>query len=356
MVIALFLVVLVLILGLVALLLSLRGTKRYSWLEYYMKAREAGLSLKDARALKDAGALAKLRDPTNVLGSTGDLDKAMAVLASRQKAEGKDRTKEGTAFMERVYAFRKALEFQQPRYKLGIESSKMISQGQRVRVLVPGAGVFGSTVVDNHQRYLVLSYPAGGALPPKWVWQGKKVSLYFWRRDDAGYVFDSYVLDDLRIRNVPVLHIAHSEALLRTQKRKSVRARSRIPAYLYLLKRIEGAFEKAETKAGLRSLIQDISEDGVAVAIGGRARPGLSVKVQFALGDRGIVMSGKVKSVDYDAVKNRSVLHVEAIRPSPRTREAIRAFVYRTSSNPRLAQGETTPQPSAPYPIESPAD
>jgi hypothetical protein len=35
-----------------------------------------------------------------------------------------------------------------------------------------------------------------------------------------------------------------------------------------------------------------------------------------------------VRSVDFNAEANRSVLHVEAVTPSPRMRNAIRSFVY----------------------------
>ena len=323
-------VLLAIVLALLAVvfILAMRGAKRYSWLEYYFKTKDAGMSRSDARRLMEAAVLAGLADPTNVLWSPRDLDRAISVLAARLKQEGSDRSREGILLMDRAYALRKSIEFEQPRFKYGIRSSRHIAQGQRLRVLVHGVGVFGSTVVDNQNRYIVISYPSGGRLPRGWVWKGKKVSIYFWRKEDAGYVFDSYVIDDLRIRSVPVLQISHSEALLRTQKRRSVRARSRLPAYLYLLKRIEGAYEKPERAPGLRALVQDLSEDGAAVAIGGKAVPGLQVKLQFGLDDSSIVMSGTVRSVDYDAAANRSVLHVEAVTPSPRMRNAIRSYVY----------------------------
>ena len=320
----------ILVVGLLVALLNvaMRGAKRYSWVEFYLRAREAGMSLPEARQLRAAAVIPGLGDPTNILWSPRDMDKALAVLSASLKREGRDRSREGVLLMDKAYALRKGIEFEQPRFKYGIRSSRQIGAGQRLRVLVHGIGVFGSTVIDNHQRYLVVSYPSGGRLPRDWVWKGKKVSVYFWRREDAGYVFDSYVIDDLRIRNVPVLQVSHSEALLRTQKRKSVRARSRIPAFLYLLKRIEGAYEKPESVPGLRALVQDLSEDGAAVAIGGKAQPGLQVKLQFGLEERSVVMSGTVRSVDFDADANRSVLHVEAVKPSPRMRNAIRSFVY----------------------------
>jgi c-di-GMP-binding flagellar brake protein YcgR len=327
--------VLILLVGVLGL--AMRGSKRYSWFEFYLKAREAGMGLSEARKLREAAVLSGLSDPTNILWSPRDMDKAIAVLGSSLARDGKDRSREGILLMDRAYALRKGIEFEQPRFKYGIRSSRQIGAGQRLRVLVHGVGVFAATVIDNHARYIVVSYPIGSRLPKNWVWKGKKVSVYFWRREDAGYVFDSNVIDDLRIRNVPVLQVSHSDALLRTQKRKSVRARSKISAYLYLLKRIEGAYEKPEKTPGLRALVQDLSEDGAAVAIGGKAVPGMQVKLQFGLDERSVVMSGTVRSVDYNSEANRSVLHVEAVTPSPRMRNAIRSFVYniREDDEPR---------------------
>jgi c-di-GMP-binding flagellar brake protein YcgR len=332
------LVIVVICLLVPALAVLLRGTKRYSWVEFYIKTSEAGMTFAESRQLREAAVLAVLADPTNVLWSPRDMDKAIAVLSASLRRGDRDRSREGILLMDHVYALRKAIEFEQPRFKYGIRSSRRIGLGQRLRVLVHGVGVFDATVIDNHVRYLVISYPVGSRLPKDWVWKGKKVSIYFWRREDAGYVFDSYVIDDLRVRSLPVLQVSHSEALLRTQKRKSVRARSKIPAYLYLLKRIGGAYEKPEPSAGLRSLVQDLSEDGAAVAIGGKAVIGLQVKLQFGLGERSVVMSGTVKSVEFDPAANRSVLHVEAMTPSPRMRNSIRSFVYTIREDEEVPQ------------------
>jgi c-di-GMP-binding flagellar brake protein YcgR len=329
----------VLCLLVVVLTVAIRGAKRYSWGEFYLKAKDAGMSLSESRQLREAAVHAGLDDPTNILSSPRDLDKTILVLAASLKRQGRERSREGVLLMDHAYALRKGLEFEKPRFKIGIRSSRQIGTGQRLRVLVQGIGVFDSTVIDNPEHFIVISYPIGERLPRDWVWKGKKVSIYFWRRDDAGYVFDSYVIDDLRIRSLPILQVSQSEALLRTQKRKSVRARSRIPAFLYLLKRIGGAYEKAEREPGLRALVQDLSEDGAAVAIGGKAVPGLQVKLQFGLDERSIVMSGTVKSVDFNAKTNRSILHVEAVTPSPRMRNAIRSFVYTIREDDNVPQG-----------------
>lgn len=318
------LVILVAVLGVFSLVLLARGRDRTPFFDFIGKSLAEGFSFMETSRIREAAKAGGLKDLGLVFRSTRDLDRVITAIGG---VEG-GRSRETTRLLEKLYELRKRLEFEQPRYLMGIKSSRHLVHGQRLRVLLPGVGVFQSTVIDNNPRYLVLSWPVGMRLPKGFVWKGKKISVYFWRRDDAGYVFDSYVLDDLRIRDVPVIHVAHSESLLRTQKRKSIRTRTAISAYLYLLKRIEGAYEKAELEPGLRSRIVDLSEDGFALVIGGRAKEGLLVKAQFSLGGRELVMSGTVRSVDFDRSTNLSTIHVEAVSPSPRTRNALRAYVY----------------------------
>ncbi|HOX92133.1 MAG TPA: flagellar brake domain-containing protein, partial [Spirochaetales bacterium] len=265
------LLLMVIVLLVLALSLLLQGDKRFSVFEFYSRGKELGFSLGECRLIRETLTLAGIKDPVAVFWSIRDLDQCIRAFTKRFKAEGKDKDRVTIAFMEKLYDYRKKLEFDLPRHKTGIMSSRSIRPNQRVKVLVQGVGVFGSTVVDSNDRYLVVSMPVGARLPPGFQWKGARVSIYFWRQEDAGYVFDAYVLEDLRIRNIPVLQIGHSESLLRTQKRKSLRMRSRVPSYLYLLKRLEGAYEKPERVPGMKCVVQDLSEDGAAVLIGGKA-------------------------------------------------------------------------------------
>lgn len=308
----------------------MRGNRRFSLLEYYARGKELGFTLKESKALLEMAKTAAIPDPTAPLWSIRELDMLIKALNKRYRTEGKGRDKNTLHFMEKIYDFRKKLEFDQSKYKSGITSSRFIRANQRIRILVQGIGVYSSTVIDSNERYLVVSYPVGARVPQDFQWKGSRISVYFWRQDDAGYVFDTYVLEDLRIRDIPVLQLGHSEALLRTQKRKSIRIRSRMPAYLYLLKHLEGAYEKPERVPGLKCIIQDLSEDGVSILIGGKAKAGLMVKVQFYLGDDQIVLSGTVKGNEYDVEKSQSLLHIEAVKPSPRMRNLIRSHVYNT--------------------------
>ena len=123
--------VLVLVLLIAVLSSAMRGAKRYSWAEYYLRTREAGMGMAEARQLRDAASLAGLADPTNILWSPRDMDKAIAVLGATLKREGKDRSREGVLLMDKVYALRKRIEFEQPRHKYGIRSCRHIGAGQR---------------------------------------------------------------------------------------------------------------------------------------------------------------------------------------------------------------------------------
>jgi len=62
----------------------------------------------------------------------------------------------------------------------------------------------------------------------------------------------------------------------------------------------------------MKCFLEDISDTGCAVTVGGKAEPGLRVKVQFALNNAAVCMTGTVRSIEYKEDTNRSTLHIEA--------------------------------------------
>jgi c-di-GMP-binding flagellar brake protein YcgR len=149
-----------------------------------------------------------------------------------------------------------------------------------------------------------------------------------WRAEDAGYFFQTKVLEDFIDRKYPILHIAHSDNLIRTQKRNSLRVETDIVAELFPLKSIDQASEIPEEARGLRCRLADVSEGGAAILIGGRARVGLPIKIQFTIADTLVVMSGVVKGITFDQKKNRSLLHMQAAAPSVAMRNRLLVYVY----------------------------
>ncbi|MDR0624537.1 MAG: PilZ domain-containing protein, partial [Treponema sp.] len=172
-------------------------------------------------------------------------------------------------------------------------------------------GVFKSQVIKNFNQYLTISRPTNSKAPSGFSWTGLKISVYFWREDDAGYVFDADVQDEVYSKGISSLKISHSDALFRTQKRKSVRIKLHKAAFLYLRKDDDEP-GKLEIAPGLKCFLEDLSDSGCAVTVGGKAAAGIKVKIQFALDNTAICMDGTVRSVDFKEDVNRSILHIEA--------------------------------------------
>jgi len=325
------------VLGLLAFLLA-GGPKEkngYSWIQFFAKGKDAGFSLKEIELLRRVAVRAELEDPSALFWSVKQLDLCIKAVLRRARLTGQENALETQDFLARLYEYRKKIEFDQPRYRKGIVSSRSIAEGQRLRLLVEGAGVFESSVLRNSDRFVTIGRPSGSRLPSSFAWKGRRIAVYFWRHEDAGYVFDTYVLDDIAQNGKNVLQLSHSDSLFRAQKRRSVRAKTRISAFLYLPK--DDAYpELVESDPGMRCIVEDLSEDGCALTIGGRAAAGMKVKVQFELAGKAIAFSGVVKSSDYDEENNKSRLHVESTPLTLQTRNAILAEVFGVNPDAEL--------------------
>ncbi|GHU64698.1 pilus assembly protein PilZ [Spirochaetia bacterium] len=306
------LIIIIAVGGIAALFLSKsKQGKSASWIQFYAKGKDAGFSFREIELLRRLAVKANLEDPASLYWSQNQLDVCIRSLVRNMHLAGEDSETGSHDFLSKLYDFRKKIEMDKPRIKNGISNSRQISDGQNLRVLVAGSGVFKSQVVKNTNQYLTISRPTSAKLPGSFSWQNMKISVYFWREDDAGYVFDSEVLDEVFSKGIASLKISHSDTLFRTQKRKSIRVKLHKSAFLYILANEEDA-NKIEVNPGLKCFLEDLSDTGCAVTIGGKAVSGLRIKVQFALNNTPIIMVGTVRSLEYKEEMNRSLLHIES--------------------------------------------
>ncbi len=317
-----FLVVLTLI------LLRRAGGGKFPWLQFYLKGRESGFEFREINLLRRVAVESKLENPTSLFWSMKQLDRSMKGIILRYRSRSQEQDPEYNRLLQKLFELRKRVEFDLPKYKIGIKSTRKLSPNQSLRIMLPGLGPFTSVVVENLNRYLAVSYPQGPKLPEGFSWKNQKINVYFWRAEDAGYYFQTKVLEDYLDRKYPILHILQSDNLVRTQKRNSVRVEADLPAELFPMKTIELANETLEEGKGLKCRIVDLSEGGCAVLIGGKAKVGLPLKLQFALGENSLAMNGVVKGINFDEKKGRSVLHVQAVPPSPSMRNRLLTYVY----------------------------
>jgi c-di-GMP-binding flagellar brake protein YcgR len=256
------------------------------------------------------------------------LDRSIKGIIIKYRSRSEEKSPEYNRLLHKLFELRKRVEFDQPKYKVGIKSTRKLMPKQTLKIMLPGLGPFSSFIVENLNRYIAISYPEGPKLPEGFSWKNQKISVNFWRAEDAGYYFQTKVLEDFMDKERPILHILQSDSLVRTQKRSSVRVETDLPADLYPLKSIDQSNENVEDGKGLRCRVVDLSEGGCAVLIGGKAKVGLPLKLQFTIGDSPVVVCGVVKGMNYDEKKTRSTLHIQAVPPSPSTRNRILMYVY----------------------------
>jgi c-di-GMP-binding flagellar brake protein YcgR len=322
------LIITVIVLALVLLAVShSRKEKGGGWVQFYAKGREAGFLFKEIEILRQLAIQCKLDFPNTLFDSQTQLDKCIRSLIQGLKMSGGGADSGIQNFLSRLYDHRQKIEINKGSATNSITDSRMIGEGQPLRVLVVGAGVFKSQVIKNTSQFLTIARPANSKNTSSMAWMGLSISIYFWKEDDAGYVFDSEVLDEVFSLGIPSIKITHGDSLFRTQKRRSVRVKMHKAAFLYLVPSHE-APHKVSGEPGLPCLLEDISDTGCAVTVGGRADAGLRVKVQFALNNAAVCMSGTVRSIRYSESTDRSMLHIEA-EPLPlETRNRILGEVF----------------------------
>jgi c-di-GMP-binding flagellar brake protein YcgR len=305
------LVVIVVVAILVILILSMKDKKKSGRIHFYATGKDSGFSFKEIELLYKLALKSKLENPASLFASQNQLDTCIRSLVKTMRISGFGDDKGNQDFLSKLYDYRKKIEMEKPKVKNGISNSRQISEGQNLRILVEGTGVFKSQVVKTTNQYLTISRPTSGKLPGTFSWQGHKLSVYFWREEDAGYVFDTDVLDEVFSKGIASLKIGHSDSLFRTQKRKSIRLKIHKAAFLYPVTSDED-LNRIETSPGVKCFLKDLSDTGCALSVGGKAVAGLRIKVQFALNNVPICMSGTVRSLEYKEDLNVSILHVEA--------------------------------------------
>ncbi|MFP4382701.1 MAG: PilZ domain-containing protein [Spirochaetia bacterium] len=318
----------------------------FPWVQFYVKGKESGFKFRELNLLRRVAVENRLKNPTALFWSEKQLDRCIRGTIIRFRSKDKESDESSILFLNKLFDFRKRVEFNLPKYRLGLRSTRNIDTSQRLKITFPGAGVYQAKVVENMRKYLAISYPQGNPLPPGFSWKGERINIYFWRQEDAGYYFESKVIGDYLDKKYPILHISHSDNLVRTQKRNSIRADLNKPGKVFPLRTIEGADEEEERFGGYRGKMIDISEDGAAILVGGRAKTGLPVKLQTEFLGNTIVMCGIIKGVNYNRNKHVSTLHIQAVPPSPIMKNNILTYVYGIFKEAESARGQIHPNRS----------
>jgi len=282
-----------------------------NWVQFISMGKEAGFSFKEVEMLRQITVQCSIEDSCSIFSSLEKLDQCIRAMVRNIRMSGESEDQGIQDFLSRLYDYRKKLESEDHSSSGGISNSRQMTDGQVLKILVSGGGVYKSQIIKNSSQFMTISRPVNTKAAAPTSWQGTRISVYFWRENDAGYVFDSEVMDEVISSGVSALKIAHSDSVFRTQKRRSTRMKMNKQAFLYLLKDEKPSY-KLEINPGLRCFLEDLSDTGCAVIVAGKTETGLRVKIQFALDNIPICISGIVRSTSFKADTNRSVLRIEA--------------------------------------------
>ncbi|MDR2134397.1 MAG: PilZ domain-containing protein, partial [Treponema sp.] len=154
------LVVVVVALGLAVLFLSRsKKEKSGSWIQFYAKGKDAGFSFREIELLRRLALKCNIEDPGSLFWSQNQLDVCIRSLVKNTRMSGEAEETGTQDFLSKLYDYRKKIEMEKPRVKNGISSSRKISEGQPLRILLSGTGVFRSQVIKNISQYLTISRP-----------------------------------------------------------------------------------------------------------------------------------------------------------------------------------------------------
>ncbi|MCQ2612715.1 MAG: PilZ domain-containing protein [Treponemataceae bacterium] len=322
----LLIIIAVLIIASVVVLRLVLGKKGV--ISFFTTGFDNGFKLSEILLLHQVALTARLAEPTALYWSVPALNQGIAYILKDARIRGVENTPRVQNFLSKLYKYRTKVELD-PKNSHSLKTTKGLAVGQKIRIVVKSFGVFTSQVLNNG-RELVISLPVqkNQVLFGGHEWIGRTISIYLQRLGDAGYVFDTTVLNSVPFGGKNALFLQHTDQLIRTQKRKSVRCACSVPAALYVVKSETMSRYSLETTPGLKCIIEDISEDGAMIRIGGMGRRNITIKLQFQLNDKWIVMFGIVRAVEFNQNLNQSRLHFECFNLPEVSRNDILTYVY----------------------------
>jgi len=311
-----------------AIIFTQTGKERSgNWIQFFAKGKEAGFNLKDMEQLRKLVSTCHIKDSLSIFKSQKQFEIVIRAMVNTVRLSGEQDVPATQHFLSKLFDYFKKIEMEASESKTRITNSRQISEGQQLRILVAGTGVYKSEVVKNFGNYLTIARPVNAKNASSMQWNGVKISIYFWREDDAGYVFDTDIIDEVFSKGISSLKVEHNDSLFRTQKRKSLRVKFKKPAFLYIVNSNENP-HRLEKSPGLRCMLDDISDTGCAFRVHGQGTVGLRLKVQFSIDKIPICMPATVRAVEYNQDTNCSLVRMEADPLPIATRNHILCEVF----------------------------
>lgn len=304
------------------------GARIIDYFSFFVEGQKYNFSVGELRLLWQVGNQAQLKHKTRLFWSVFAIQDAISVLTQNISVTADLKERERlNALLSKLYDFRTKIELETVQKKRGLETTDQIKIGQICVLVFTNFGQFYATVIENNKNKILLR--CVGELPKAFNFQYKgDLSVYLWRKGDAGYIFKTQVVKIQQTNAGTVFTVTPSNDIIRTQKRRSVRAKANFNALLYPQHPDTPANTIPEVINGVKCVVRDISEDGALILAKGKCVKGMRAKLQFELGGTEIVMFVKVIRFLYSEPQNLSKIHVHCEKITMEARNAILSYVY----------------------------
>ena len=309
---------------------TLPGRKFFDLIRFFTEGKDRGFLFSNLLLLWRTASYVGLEDKSRLFWSVAALDECIRFIA--RQVENKldtDVSQKMQLLLNKLYDYRTKIELEEVQKKRRLESTHEIYIGQICIIFVPReTTVYGKLTANTKDRLVFALYDASADRAEKVNWQNKAIKVYFWKQNDAGYVFTSEAVKAKRIDDRIEIYVRHSKKMVRTQKRKSVRASCDIEGLMFPLRTGDPYNSDYETQGGVKSNVKDISEDGAMFFVRGKAAKGIRMKLQFTLKNTEIVMCGKIVRFIYDQPSNKSRVHFQCEFLDQKMKNVILSYIY----------------------------
>jgi c-di-GMP-binding flagellar brake protein YcgR len=326
---------------------------RYSGSLFRRTARAMGLPAPHAELLQKLVEVSKVKQAFLVFSSPSLLDdllrKGIYSIENSRNMTEEDKERRKSILFE----IKQILE---TNTKSGgsLKSTHLMAPGQALTLTPETGGHFPSRLISNMMDFLSVAAPMVTGQGQGRMARGTRLSVYFWRENDAGYSFTSKVLGYDTVKGTSCILIQHGKALRREQRRRGRRKQILRACFYYPIKVVEvGEGRRSEKKASvethLRALgtVVDLSAGGCGVQSISPFEPGRLIMIEFDIDKKAPIRAfGKVKRIRRLKGKG-GIMHVQFTQVTRQYLNRIRSFVY-DFSRPIPTSAAAVEKPSAP--------
>lgn len=328
-------IIIVFFLGLIAFFFTSPGRRFLDLFRFFTEGKDKGFLFSNLILLWRTANYVGLEDKSRLFWSVAALDECIRFIARQVENEFNPAdSQKMQVLLNKLYDYRTKIELEEVQKKRRLESTHEIYVGQICIIFVPRETTVYGKLMANTKEYLVFAlFDASASRAEKVDWQNKSVRVYFWKQKDAGYVFSSESIKAKQIEDRTEIYIKHSKKMVRTQKRKSVRASCDLDGLIFPLHTSDPYNSLYEKEGGVKTNVKDISEDGAMFFVRGKAAKGIRMKLQFTLKNTKIVMCGKIVRFIYDELSNRSRVHFKCEFLDQKMKNVILSYIYNIATD-----------------------